>query len=72
MTTTNVKTSRLLWNERGQIGCELPGHAPYRRSDTWVWEPWRPVTLNERIDFAAEVGHAPVCEVCPARARRAS
>jgi hypothetical protein len=72
MTTTNAKTARLLWNVRGQVGCDLPGHAPYRGSDTWVWERWRPVTLNERIEFAAEVGYAPECEVCAARARRAS
>ena len=27
---TKTATPRLLWNERGAIGCELPGHAPYR------------------------------------------
>ena len=54
----------------GQIGCEIPGHAPYRWSDTWVWERWRPVTLNERIALAADLGQAPECEVCAARARR--
>ena len=67
MTTT--KRTKLLWNERGQIGCALPGHAPHEGSDTWVWERWRPLTLNERVDFAAELGHAPECEVCAARAR---
>ena len=25
-----TETPRLLWSERGQIGCKLPGHAPYR------------------------------------------
>ncbi len=70
MTTT--KTTKFLWNERGQIGCELPGHAPHRGSDSWVWERWRPITLDERIEFEAEVGHAPECELCAARARRES
>ena len=68
MTTTKKK--RLLWNERGQIGCELPGHAPYRGSDTWICERWRPISLNERIEFEAELGHAANCESCAASARR--
>ncbi len=68
MTTT--KTTKLLWNERGQIGCDLPGHAPHRGSDTWIWERWRPITLNERIDFEAELGHAAECESCAAIVRR--
>jgi hypothetical protein len=68
MTTT--KTAKLLWNEDGQIGCTLPGHAPYPDSDTWRSGRWRPITLNERVDFEAEVGHAPECELCAAGARR--
>ena len=32
MTTTTTKPD-LYWNERGQTGCALPGHAPYRGSD---------------------------------------
>jgi hypothetical protein len=70
MTTT--KTTKLLWNERGQIGCALTGHAPHRGHDTWIWERWRPITLNEHVDFAAEVGHAPECESYAVRGRRAS
>lgn len=69
-TMTKMNTAQLLWNERGQIGCTLPGHAPHEGTDTWVWERWRPMTLNERVDFAADLGHAPECEVCAARARR--
>jgi hypothetical protein len=64
------KTKKLLWNEAGQLGCTLPGHAPHRGSDTWVSERWRPLTLNERVDLAAELGHMPQCEVCAARTRR--
>jgi len=34
MNTKNATTSpKLVWNERGQIGCTLPGHAPYRGTD---------------------------------------
>ena len=31
-----------------------------------------PITLNERINFEAELGHAPECELCAAHARRES
>ena len=74
MATTKKPTNAapLLWSERGQIGCELPGHAPHRGSDTWIWERWRTITLNDRIDFEAELGHAAECEACKANARRAS
>lgn len=60
----------LLWSEQGEVACEQ--HAPARGTDSWVIGRWRPVTLNERVDFEAEVGHPPVCETCAAIARRAS
>jgi hypothetical protein len=68
MATT--KTAKLLWNEDGQSGCTRSGHAPYPGSDTWRSGRWRPITFNERIDFEAELGHAPECELCAAIARR--
>jgi len=51
--TTESKTDAaptLLWNERGQIGCTLPGHAPFKGTDTWKFEHWKkipPGTLSE-------------------------
>jgi hypothetical protein len=63
---------RLVWNEAGQIGCTIPGHAPILGSDSWNVGRWLPTTLNERIDCEAELGHAPECEMCAARARRES
>ena len=45
MTTTTTKPD-LYWNERGQTGCALPGHAPYRGSDTWRFEHWKKVPAN--------------------------
>ena len=60
----------LLWNEAGQIGCTLAGHAPIPGPDTWNSGRWRSITLNEWIDLAAELGHAPECELCAARVRR--
>lgn len=44
------KEPSLLWNERGQIGCTLPSHAPHMGSDTWRFEHWTKVpecTLRE-------------------------
>jgi len=70
-TTTTMTTPILYWSERGQIGCALPGHAPYRGTDTWVWERWRPITPREAAEFERDVGRPPACEVCTAIARNA-
>jgi hypothetical protein len=65
---------KLVWSEQGEIGCTEASHAPYPGSDTWHSGRWREITLQERIDFEAEVGRAPECESCAAiaRNRRAS
>jgi hypothetical protein len=68
--TTTTKKPELLWSERGQTGCSLPGHAPYRGSDTWVWERWRKVTPREAAAFERELGRPIACECCEAIARR--
>ena len=70
MTTKNAtKSPKLVWNERGQIGCTIPGHAPYRGTDTWIWERWKAVTPREAAEFESDVGRPPACEVCAATAR---
>src|SRR5207249_4422755 len=47
------RMKKMVKNPDGQIVCEL--HA----------QPGaRPLTLNERADVRAELGHAPMCEVC--------
>jgi hypothetical protein len=73
MTPRNASTTKptLLWSERGQIGCTLPGHAPYRGTDTWIWERWKKLTRRETAEFERDVGRAPSCECCDAIARRA-
>lgn len=45
--TVTDTTPTLLWNERGQTGCTLPGHAPHKGSDTWKFEKWRPIPSGE-------------------------
>jgi hypothetical protein len=64
-TKTKTETApTLLWNERGQIGCTLPGHAPHKGSDSWKFEHWKklpPGTLNDD-------GQPFACEVCKAGA----
>ncbi|MBK7875545.1 MAG: hypothetical protein IPJ77_07310 [Planctomycetes bacterium] len=60
--------NRLLWNEQGEIACEK--HAPPVGSDTRATGRWQTITLNDAIDFEAEVGYAPECEMCKAIARR--
>src|SRR5205823_14074844 len=67
----NTTTNRLLWDENGQIGCELPSHAPYKGSDTWRSGRWRAITPVEAEAFEREVGRAPECETCASIARRA-
>jgi len=68
--TTTTTTKPLLYvSERGQIGCALPGHAPYPGTDTWVWERWNPITPREAAEFEREIGRPPVCETCAAIAR---
>ena len=47
-------------------------HAPFRGSDSWERGRWRPIRLNERIDFEAELGRPPACETCEAIKRRAT
>ena len=59
-------TPTLLWNERGQIGCTLPGHAPHKGSDTWKFEHWKKIPDG----VANEDGTPYQCEVC-AQADRA-
>jgi hypothetical protein len=74
--TTEAKTEAtptLLWNERGQIGCTLPGHAPHKGSDTWRFEHWKKIPPGEfRKEGSTVFGlrDAPlVCEVCKAGER---
>lgn len=58
----------LMVDARGQVLCEW--HTPVRGSELWTERGWRPMRMNDRIDFEAEMGRAPVCESCAARARR--
>lgn len=69
MKTTTTTKPNLYWNERGQTGCALPGHAPYKGSDTWAWERWRRITPREAAAFERELGHPVECEICAASAR---
>jgi hypothetical protein len=74
MTTSNATTTKpfLYMSERGQIGCLLPGHAPYPGTDTWTWERWQAITPREAAGFEREVGRPPSCETCQAIARRSA
>lgn len=65
-------TKTLLMSDDGQIGCSIPSHAPFPGTDTWRTYGWRPMTLQERMAYEAEIGRAPECESCRADARRAT
>src|SRR5690349_17256104 len=54
------KEPTLLWNERGQIGCTLPGHAPAKGTDTWKFEHWKKVPDGT----VKEDGSPLQCELC--------
>jgi hypothetical protein len=73
--TTETKPT-LLWNERGQIGCTLPGHAPHKGSDSWRFEHWKKVPEGEfRKEGSTVFGlrdTALACEVCKAGERAAA
>lgn len=58
----------LMMDAKGRIACEW--HAPVRGSELWTERGWRPMRLDDRVDFEAEMGHAPVCGACSAQARR--
>jgi hypothetical protein len=58
----------LFWNEDGQVECER--HTPFRGSDMWLSGRWRPISMNERISFAAELGRPVSCDSCRAIADR--
>lgn len=68
-------SAQLFWNSDGQTGCDLPGHAPHKGSDTWRRERWQRITakamktivLNMRPDETV-----PACEVCKQAAERAA
>lgn len=49
----------------GNIECEK--HAPFKGSDTWVWDQYQEMTLEEQEEFRHSVGlpdDAPICEEC--------
>jgi hypothetical protein len=65
-TTTEAKPT-LLWNERGQTGCTLPGHAPGKGTDTWKFEHWKKIPAGTVKEDGAPFS----CEVCSAGERAA-
>lgn len=61
--TTDAKTEKaptLLWSERGQIGCTIPGHAPHKGSDSWRFEHWKKIPDG----VTKEDGTPYQCETC--------
>jgi hypothetical protein len=62
----DAETPALLWNERGQIGCTIPGHAPHKGTDTWKFEHWKKIPEGT----VKEDGSPYACETC-AQAERA-
>lgn len=61
--------AKIFWSEKGEVNCEK--HAPYRGSDTWIWERWSEITpeVIAEIDRAGTTFKA-VCEVCGAEPSR--
>lgn len=68
-TTTTSAALKLLWSERGEISCLE--HAPFRGTDTWVWDRWKPIKPHEAVEFERDNGRAPTCETCAAVERNA-
>jgi hypothetical protein len=53
---------KLLIDNGGAIACS--DHAPYPGSGTWYTGQWRPMRVDERAEFTAEIGRAPSCPTC--------
>ena len=56
----NETVPTLLWNERGQVGCTLAGHAPAKGTDSWRFEKWKKVPAGTLKDD----GSPYQCELC--------
>jgi hypothetical protein len=67
MSKKKKQSPALLWNERGQIGCALPGHAPHKGSDTWKFEHWKRIPEGTQ----SEDGQPFRCETCAAGEKEA-
>ena len=50
------------WSERGAVGCA--SHMPSPNSDTWRWERWLPLTVEDAQAWRSEMGELPQCECC--------
>ena len=68
VTTTTTTKPDLSWNERGQIGCAEPGHAPLAGSDAWTRERWIVLTPRLVAGVRLVLGHPPECDSCAATA----
>ena len=66
----STETTKLSWDEDGQIGCAQVAHAPRKGTDTWRSGRWRAVTTAEAAAFEREMGHRPQCEACAATEHR--
>jgi hypothetical protein len=67
MATASATATALYWNASGQVGCDAPGHAPYRGSDTWRSERWTRMTPRMVAEWTRHAGSPPRCECCAAK-----
>lgn len=66
MTAKPKLSPALCWSEDGVVGCDLPGHAPYRGSDTWRRERWKTITPKVAAEIIRQDGKMVECECCRA------
>jgi len=60
--TRPISPTGLHWNERGAVCCDR--HIPFPGSDTWRWEHWAAMTIEDAEAWRAEYGDLPRCECC--------
>jgi len=65
-TARPISPTGLFWNERGMICCEH--HVPHPGSDTWRWERWNAMAVEDAEAWRSENGELPQCECCGERA----
>lgn len=55
---------KLYWDAQGRIGCDKPGHAPYRGSDTWRNDRWKQIPAKAVEASRRQLLGGYICETC--------
>jgi len=60
--TRPISPTGLFWSERGMIACDR--HSPRYCSDSWHFEHWAAMTVEDAEAWRTQTGDLPQCECC--------